>query len=119
MPRNQSRIAIVGSCITRDLWPIHGGGAEDLLYVSRTGLATHSAELQRSGYLSRPAFRRARTVPRLSAACERLWLEGASEFAALVRATPLGRASLILHSARWAHDQRLPDGRVAPIRDVE
>jgi hypothetical protein len=186
MPRNQSRIAIVGSCITRDLWPIHGGGAEDLLYVSRTGLpsllaapvegfrpartppgdlhrhehnalaadlqktaigrliayapthiifdfiderfdllfaasgvATHSAELQRSGYLSRPAFRRARTVPRLSAACERLWLEAASEFAALVRATPLGRASLILHSARWAHDQRLPDGRVAPIRDVE
>ena len=32
------RIAIVGSCITRDLWPIHGGGAEQLLYVSRSGL---------------------------------------------------------------------------------
>ena len=32
------RIAIVGSCITRDLWPIHGGGAERLLYISRTSL---------------------------------------------------------------------------------
>ena len=31
-----SRIAILGSCITRDLWPIRGGGAEKLLYVSRT-----------------------------------------------------------------------------------
>src|SRR5690349_19659741 len=30
------RIAIVGSCITRDLWPIGGGGAEALLYISRT-----------------------------------------------------------------------------------
>lgn len=32
------RIAIVGSCITRDLWPIRGGGAEQLLYVFRTSL---------------------------------------------------------------------------------
>lgn len=32
------KIAIVGSCITRDLWPIRGGGAERLLYVSRTSL---------------------------------------------------------------------------------
>ena len=32
------KIAIVGSCITRDLWPIRGGGAEHLLYVSRTSL---------------------------------------------------------------------------------
>lgn len=30
------RIAIVGSCITRDLWPIRGGGAERLLYISWT-----------------------------------------------------------------------------------
>jgi len=32
------RVAIVGSCITRDLWPIRGDGAEHLFYVSRTGL---------------------------------------------------------------------------------
>jgi len=32
-----SRIAIIGSCITRDLWPIRGD-APDLLYVSRTSL---------------------------------------------------------------------------------
>ena len=44
--------------------------------------------------------------------CERL-------VAALVRATPLARAVLILHAARWADDQRLPDGRIAPVRDVE
>lgn len=180
------RIAIVGSCITRDLWPIHGGGSERLLYVSRTGLpsllaapvegfrparrlpgdlhrhehnalvadlqktalarlvafapthlifdfiderfdllstgsslVTHSAELARSGYLARPEFRRARRAPRLSAACERLWLAGAEEFAALVRATPLRRAQLILHAARWASEQRLPDGRIAAVRDVE
>lgn len=186
MPGPHHRIAILGSCITRDLWPIRGGGAEDLLYVSRTGLpsllappltgfrparalpgdlhrhehnalvadldktalarlvawapthiifdfiderfdlliagdslVTRSAELLRSGYLSRPALRRARTVPRLSGPAWDLWLEGAAEFAALVRATPLGQARLILHSARWAQDQRLPDGRIAPVRDVD
>ena len=180
------RIAIVGSCITRDLWPIRGGGSEALLYISRTGLpsllaapvegfrparrlpgdlhrhehnalvadlrktaiarllafepthiifdfiderfdllsaagglATHSAELQRSGYLDRPALRRARSVPRLAVACEQLWLDAAAEFAALVRATPLARASLILHAARWAGEQRLADGRVVPVADVE
>lgn len=32
------RIAIIGSCITRDLWPIQGEGVADLLYVSRTSL---------------------------------------------------------------------------------
>jgi hypothetical protein len=32
----EPRIAILGSCITRDLWPIRGGGAERLLYISRT-----------------------------------------------------------------------------------
>jgi len=180
------RIAIVGSCITRDLWPIRGGGAERLLYASRTSfpslfsppvqgfmpastppgdlrqhehnalvadlsktaltrlvayrpthlifdfiderfdllaagpaLATMSAELARSGYLAQPAFQNRRRIPRLSAACERLWLEGAAEFAAFVRATPLGDAALILHSARWATHQRTPEGEVLPIRDVE
>src|SRR6266481_212201 len=37
-----SRIAIVGSCITRDLWRFRGGtspsGPADLLYISRTSL---------------------------------------------------------------------------------
>ena len=33
-----TRIAIIGSCITRDLWPIQGEGVADLLYVSRTSL---------------------------------------------------------------------------------
>jgi len=180
------RIAIVGSCITRDLWPIRGGGAEALLYVSRTSLpgllsapiegfspgdqppadlhqhehkalvadlrktalstlvayrpthiifdfiderfdllamgsalAANSGEMVRSGYRTQAALAAARTIPRLSDAAERLWLEAAGEFAALVRATPLARAQLILHSARWADRQRRPDGRVEPIADVE
>jgi hypothetical protein len=33
-----ARVAIVGSCITRDLWPILGEAPADLLYVSRTSL---------------------------------------------------------------------------------
>jgi hypothetical protein len=33
-----SRVAIVGSCITRDLWPILGEAPQDLLYISRTSL---------------------------------------------------------------------------------
>ncbi len=33
-----SRVAIIGSCITRDLWPILGEAPHDLLYVSRTSL---------------------------------------------------------------------------------
>jgi hypothetical protein len=186
MSRITPRVAIVGSCITRDLWPIHGGGAQALLYVSRTGLpsllaapvqgfhpdrdlpgdlhrhehnaaladlqktalarlvafapthvifdfiderfdllsagrsiVTHSAELARSGYLDKPAFREARRIPRLSAACEQLWSDAVGEFAALVRATPLSRASLILHAARWAAEQRMADGSLVPLRDVE
>lgn len=180
------RIAIVGSCITRDLWPIRGGGAEALLYVSRTSLpgllsapvegfrpaedlpgdlhlhehkalvadlrktalgrllawrpshiifdfiderfdllsvgpalASNSGEMVRSGYRTQDSLRDVRTIHRLSEAAERLWRESASEFAALTRATPLGRAELILHSARWADRQRLPDGRIAPIDHVE
>jgi hypothetical protein len=182
-----TRIAIVGSCITRDLWPIRGDGVEGLTYVSRTGLpsllappvagfrprrerppgdlrrhehnalvadlektalarlvearpthvifdfiderfdlfaagdavATHSAELIRSGYLAQGAFRHMRPIPRLSAAAERLWLEAAAAFAGLVRATPLAQATLILHSARWATEFRASSGRTAPLRNVE
>lgn len=180
------RIAVIGSCITRDLWPIRGGDAAPLLYISRTSfpslfappvagfapsaeppgdlrrhehnalvadlqktaldrlmayqpthiifdfiderfdllsvgrsLATHSAELARSGYLAQPAFAAARPIPRLSAAAERLWREGLAQFAGLVRATPLRSAQLILHASRWAETVRLADGRIAPLRDVE
>lgn len=180
------RIAIVGSCITRDLWPIRGGGADFLLYISRTsfptllsapiegfrpdpglpgdlrqhehralvadlsktalngliayrpthlifdfiderfdlmavcgGLALNSGEMVRSGYLAQSPFTGRRLIPRLSDACERLWLEAASEFAAIVRATPLREAKMILHSARWATHQRTPDGRLAPIEGTE
>src|SRR3569833_1293766 len=59
----------------------------DLLSVAGT-LAVKSWELAVSGYLGQPACEGARLVPRLSAACERLWLEAAAEFAAFVRATP-------------------------------
>jgi hypothetical protein len=181
-----SRVAIVGSCISRDLWRFRGGTVADLLYISRTSfpslfatpvpgfrpaanppgglkaqphralvtdlaktalaelvafrpthlifdfiderfdllsvggtLATHSWELSQSGYMKQPAFRRARTIPRLSAACERLWLDAAAEMAAFVRATPLGEAVLILHSARWAERRRTAAGRLAPIAHAE
>lgn len=170
-----SRTAIVGSCITRDLWPIRGDAQADLLYVSRTSLATlftpavpgfrpletpppplgpyqHRAmvadvratalaqlvafrpthlildliderfdllavgdslvvdswELRSSGYLDQPAFAAARGAPRLSPACEALWLQGARDFLAFVRGTPLRDARLILHSARWA--EPAPEG---------
>jgi hypothetical protein len=189
-----SRVAIVGSCISRDLWRFRGemgAGApaelpSELLYVSRTSLpslfatpvagfrpaakppgalrpqphralvadlrktalaelvafrpthlifdfiderfdllslggtlVTDSWELEASGYLQRPALRGARRISRLSAACDRLWLEACGELAALVRATPLGEARLILHSARWAQQKRRAGGRVAPMTDVE
>ncbi|HEX3699526.1 MAG TPA: DUF6270 domain-containing protein [Phenylobacterium sp.] len=178
-----SRVAIIGSCITRDLWPIRGDTAQ-LLYMSRTSLpslfanpvkgfrpaaepparlgryqhralvadlektalaalvafrpthlifdfiderfdllavdgalATHSWELESSGYLKARPFRRARPIPRLSDACERLWRDGAAQMAALVRATPLRQARLVLHSARWA-DRFGQDGRPLPGPEI-
>ena len=189
-----SRVAIVGSCISRDLWRFRGQlvskTAPDpgfpMLYVSRTSLpslfatplagfrpaakppgglrpqphralvadlsktalaelvafrpthlifdfiderfdllsvgaslVTDSWELEASGYRRQAAFRGARTVPRLSAACERLWLDAAAELAALVRATPLAEAKLILHSARWADRRRTRAGRDARVAGVE
>jgi hypothetical protein len=181
-----SRVAIVGSCITRDLWRFRGQAVADLHYISRTSLpslfarpvqgfrpaakppaglkpqphralvadvaktalaalvayrpshiifdfiderfdllsvgdslVTHSWELEVSGYLKQPALRGARTVPRPSAAAQRLWLEAAGELAAFVRATPLKDATLILHSARWAGHRRGPAGRDVPLTDVE
>lgn len=180
-----SKVAIIGSCITRDLWPIRGE-ASPLLYVSRTSLpslfsspvkgfrsaaeppaplgrhqhralvadlektalaelvafapthlifdfiderfdllslegalATHSWELEVSGYLTQKAFVRARSVPRLSDACHRLWSRGAAEMAAFVRATPLRDARLILHSARWAERHRDARGRLKAMPTSE
>jgi Family of unknown function (DUF6270) len=185
-----SRVAIIGSCITRDLWRFRGGTVSEpppeLLYVSRTSLpsifatpvagfrpasrppgglrpqphralvgdltktalaslvafrpthlifdfiderfdllsvgrtlVTDSWELEVSGYRRQAALRGARPVPRLSAACERLWLEAAAELAAFVRATPLAEAKLILHAARWAERRRTAAGRMAPVAGVE
>jgi hypothetical protein len=185
-----SRVAIVGSCITRDLWRFRGASGSasthELLYVSRTSLpslfatplagfkaaakpprglkpqphralvadlsktalaslvafrpthlifdfiderfdllsaggtlVTDSWELEASGYRRQPGLRGARAIPRLSAACERLWLDAAAETAALVRATPLSEARIILHSARWATRRRTAQGREAAIGEVE
>lgn len=181
-----SRVAIIGSCISRDLWRFRGGGVSNLLYISRTSLpslfatplpkfrpaaappgglkaqphraliadvtkaalpqvlafspthvifdfiderfdllsaggslVTKSWELAQSGYLAQPAFKGARTIPRLSAAADRLWLDAAAEMAAFVRATPLRNATLILHSARWAERRRTARGRLARVSDVE
>ena len=35
-----ARLAVVGSCITRDLWPLAEDAPADLLYISRTSLAS-------------------------------------------------------------------------------
>lgn len=181
------RVAIVGSCITRDVWRFRGADADGLLYISRTSLpsllsrpvdgftpsatppnglrpqphravvadleksalrrlldfrpshlifdfiderfdlistgggaiVTRSAELEQSGYLDQTAFAGARTIPRLSTACRLLWEDAAREFAALVRATPLSDACLILHGARWAQQSRDANGRLRPLSDVE
>ncbi len=164
-----ARVAIVGSCITRDLWPILGQAPQDLLYISRTSLpsllarpvagievtvdppagltrhqhravcddlaktalatlvahrpthlifdfiderfdllatgdtlATHSWELEASGYRRQPALADARIVPRTSADCGRLWQAACRQIAGLIAQTPLSSACLILHESRWA-----------------
>ena len=38
----------------------------------------------------------------MSPACERLWRDGAAEFVALLAATPLRDAKVVLHEAQWA-----------------
>jgi hypothetical protein len=180
------RFAIVGSCITRDLWRFRGRTVTELMYVSRTSLpslfaapvagfraaakppgglkpqphravvadlaktaladlvafrpthlifdfiderfdllalpgsiVTDSWELEASGYRKQPALRGARSIPRLSDAAERLWLEAAGEFAAFVRATPLAGAQLILHSAQWATRRRTAGARTQRIEGAE
>jgi hypothetical protein len=182
----ESRIAILGSCITRDLWPVRGAPGRKPAYVSRTSfptllsppvpgfvaraappgdltvyeyaavvaeirktaladlvayrpthliidliderfdllsvgdsLVSLSGELVRSGHLVETPLKAGRRVRRLSEACDRLWAEAAGEFAALLRATPLREARLILHSARWATHYRSPKGGRAAITGVE
>lgn len=183
-----SRIAIIGSCITRDLWPILGETPQNLLYVSRTSLATlfapapagvttadeppnglrpqphaalvadlrktalaalvahrpthivfdfiderfdllsvggglvsHTWELDVSGYLDQAPFKTAHRIGRATAACEQLWMQGASEMTAFLQATPLREAQVILHEAQWAERYLDADGQTqafAPIVDV-
>jgi hypothetical protein len=90
----------------------------DLLRVGGA-IATHSWELDASGYLQQAAFDGAVSIPRLSGGCERLWTRAAAELAALVRTTALRDARLILHSARWAQTSRSSEGRPQPLHDVE
>lgn len=180
-----SKVAIIGSCITRDLWPILGLEVSDLLYISRTslpslfsapvgsveilaeppeplrpnqhkamvadltknalaalvihqpthiifdfiderfdllaagdGLATHSWELEVSGYLAQPALANRRAVPRLSRACDLLWHDALGELAQFLAATPLAGAQLILHEAQWADSYRGPNGRPIKLPDA-
>lgn len=75
--------------------------------------------MARSGYLEVSSLQRRRTIPRLSAACERLWTSATAECAALVRGTPLSRAQRSLHSARWATERRDATGRTQPYDGVE
>jgi hypothetical protein len=180
------RVAIVGSCISRDVWRFQGVTVSNLLYISRTSLPslfaapvagfrpaatpprglkpqphralvadilksalatlvafrpthlifdfiderfdllsvgnsviTDSWELEASGYLKRLPLKGARRIPRLSPACDRLWLDGAREMAAFVQATPLRDATLILHGARWAEQRRTTSGRIGRLSGVE
>lgn len=180
------RVAILGSCITRDLWPIRGEGADHLLYISRTSfpsllsgppaafepaprppgdlrrhehaalvaditktaltrllafrpthvivdfiddrfdlLSVNGALIVRSGELSRSGYEKAgllgapRVIPRLSVACALTWRFAAAEFAALVKATVLGEADFILHSARWATDYRDRAGKLHSLPSAE
>ncbi len=182
-----SRVAIIGSCISRDVWRFQGATVSALLYISRTSLPslfaapvagfrptagqppgglkaqphralvadltktalgalvafrpTHlifdfiderfdllsvggtlvadSWELERSGYRRQKALQAARTIPRLSPACDQLWLDAAGEMAAFVRATPLRDARLILHSAQWAERRRTAAGGIAALQHAE
>lgn len=90
----------------------------DLVCVGDS-LVTRSGELEAGGYLRQRAFGGARDIPRLSPACDRLWTEAAGQIAALVRATPLADAQLILHAAQWADHRRSKAGRESPIGVVE
>ena len=58
-------------------------------------------------------------MSRLSAPRDRLWRDAAGAFAGLIRGTELRRATLILHSARWATRERDAGGTVSDIRDIE
>lgn len=89
----------------------------DLLAVGE-GLATHSWELEVSGYLAQPALARRRSVPRLSPACDLLWRDALAELTAFLAATPLAGARLILHEAQWADASRAANGRRTSLPDA-
>jgi hypothetical protein len=182
-----SRVAIIGSCITRDLWSVLDRDPTGLHYISRTSLpslfarpvrgfqpsadppnglkrhqhraivddlakralpalvafrpthlifdfiderfdllaaaggalAVHSWELEVSGYLDQPAFRHALRVPRLSDACDSLWMDALVELTGFLEATPLREAALILHQSRWADRWRDADGAIHAFENVE
>ena len=176
------KVAVIGSCITRDVWPIVGEAPpDDLLYICRTSLpsllaaplpgvdlappapgladfpyrsmvadltktalgaliayrpthlvfdfiderldmlsvggtlVTHSWELDVSGFLGQPAFEGARTIRRTTTASDLLWRQAMREMAALIAATPLAEARLILHEAQWATTFIDRDGKLAPL----
>jgi hypothetical protein len=156
-----SRVAILGSCITRDLWSVLGADPNGVHYISRTSLpslfarpvkgfepspdppnglkrhqhraivddltkralpalvafrpthlifdfiderfdllaaadgalAAHSWELEVSGYLAQPALRHAARIPRLSDACDSLWMDALVELTAFLQATPTARST--------------------------
>jgi hypothetical protein len=182
-----SRVAILGSCITRDLWSVLGADPNGVHYISRTSLpslfarpvkgfepspdppnglkrhqhraivddltkrtlpalvafrpthlifdfiderfdllaaadgalAAHSWELEVSGYLAQPVLRHAARIPRLSDACDSLWMDALVELTAFLQATPLREAAVILHRSRWAERWRDADGAVHAFEDVE
>lgn len=175
-----SGIAVIGSCITRDLWPIVGEAPpQGLFYVSRTSLpsllsappadvslpaedqtgpggfpkramtsdlrktalgelvarrpshivfdfideradllqtggayVTRTWELCVSGHLEHPALQAGQPIARTAPGCELIWRMALRELAALIGATPLRDAQLILHEAQWATQYRDAEGAV-------
>lgn len=179
-----ARIAIIGSCITRDLWPILGEAPADLLYISRTSLpslfagavrgvetqvdptpglgrhqhnaavadirktalaaliahqpthiifdfiderfdllaagdtlATHSWELETTGYIAQGELVGARRIARISGGCDRLWDGAVAEMGSFLASTPLRGAALVLHSSRWADRYRTAKGAMGVLDD--
>ena len=90
----------------------------DLLAVQDT-IATHSWELDVSGYLGQPALAGARSIPRASPAVDLIWRQGLDQMAALLRMTPLSDATLILHEAQWAREYLDETGARRAFGEVE
>jgi hypothetical protein len=80
-----------------------------------TTVVTHSWELETSRYLQQEAFERRQIIPRVSRACDQLWLDALGELGALIEATPLRDARLILHASQWAETYLDQDGAPRPF----